>query len=668
MLLAVLGSALASTGTPGTEFVIVLDNSCSMVEPHSTKNDLSKPAADPDRRAVLGAQIVEGLTAGTDDHLSVLGFPIRKRTGVLELEGAEAVRDIAPASGTWFDGPLRRARSILDASERRDKMLLVLSDGVPSDYSDPAEGRRKLGLDEPGSDFDTLVLGLFRDVQPEAERFMEALARHPSDYQRVDDGAEVVSHFTRGYASALGSRALTGSLEANASTSFEVGRYVTEVLAVTTTTERTGPYEATLRQGQRPLKSRRKGDNGCSHRPRKNPSYCDGPRMHFEVWRADHDPAQPSQWTLGIGEAGGTVAYGVILRYDLVAAVDSMPPAKIDTPSPIRARLTWNGETFDDASFFASDDFTAVANANGERVNLAHVGDGVFEGLYTPHSSRTIPLSVTFTNTWMSKTATGQMTVVKPPALTLKGPDALDFGAWRGGRWSTSSCKTLTMTSNHSFPSDNLSFRFDGLPDGASLQLDPVEGGWNACVRAKGCCSDLISDGTAALVMTATDAEGSAATVRVPLKFAVDRTGFLRCWWPWILAALLLLFLLWFLLGWIRPHDFDEDLTVKVAGSERQLSRSAALVLREQPKGRRGFYRNARVSLTSGGDFVAKPRSAAVWFEATGSGDTVIHLQGPLEVKDRRTKQWTWLEPEAANDGIRTNIVYRLGDIYIRFQ
>lgn len=641
----------------------MLDNSCSMVQEHTADNGLRRPAADPDRRAVLGAQIVEGLTAGTDDDLSVLAFPVRAKTGVLELDGADAIRDTAPATGTWFRGPLTRARELLDGSDRRDRMLMVLSDGAPSDLEDPAEGRALLGLDDPSSGFDTLVLGLFPEADPEAERFLTAMARSPGDYQRVVDGSEVVTHFTEGFARALGSRAITGTLQPGGTTRFEVGRYVTEVMAVTSTTERSGAYTATLARGGKPVPSRRTGDNGCSRRP----GYCDGPRMHFEVWRAGNDPGRSSDWSLSVASAGGTIAYGMILRYDLVAELEPLPVAKVDTPTPIRARLTWNGETFDDDAFFTRDDFSASVLVGGERVPLAPAGGGVFEGSFTPRSSRSLPLLVQFTNTWMSKSARGRLEVVKPPELTLEAP-GIDFGQWRGGRWATSACRPLTFSSNHRYDPAATSFAFEGLPDGASVQIDRDGDAWTACLRAKGCCSDLVSAGEAALVATAVDAEGSQATARVPLTFHVDRTGFLRCWWPWLLALLLLLILVWFILGWVRPHDFDEDLTIRIAGSERQLSRSAALVLREQPRGRRGFYRNARVSLTHTGDFVARPRNAAVWIEAVGAGETRIHLNGLLEVKDRRTRKWVPVDEETAADGIRTNIVYRLGDIHFRFQ
>lgn len=668
-MIALLGFLTAFASQPGTEFVIVLDNSCSMVEPHTDNDGARRPAADPARRAVLGAQIVDGLTSGTQDDLSVLAFPPRAKTGVLEVEGAEAIREIAPSGGTWFRGPLERARDILSTSDHRDQMLLVLSDGEPSDFDDPAVGRRLLGLDDPGSDFDTLVLGLFPDRAPRAERFLTAMARHTDDYRRIQDGASVATSFTEGYAQALGSRALTGSLAPGEDLDIEVGRYVTEVMAVTTSIERGRPFTARLSRQGAVVPPKASGDNGCSNPPRKNPTYCSAPRLHYTVWRAPHDPQRTDSWTLAVNGADSAIAYGLILRYDLAADVLPIPRAAVDEPSTLRARLTWKGQTFDDEGFFEKDGFEATARVGGTRVPLQHVGDGVFEGTYTPRSSKGQRVRVTFSNTWMSKSAQGHLNVATPDPLTLSGPAGLDFGAWRGGRWATTVCRPLTLQANHTLDPSTVSFAFEGLPESSSLQITPQEGGgYEVCARAEGCCGDLLTTSQSALVVTASDLDGSEASARVPVRYDVERTGFLRCWWPWLLALALFLLLLWFILGWVRPHDFDEDLTLRIAGSERQLSRSAALVLREQPKGRRGFYRNARIALTAGGDFVAQPRKAIVWFEATGAGDTVIHPQGPVEVKDRRTKKWVPLDEQAAADGIRTNIVYRIGDLYLRFQ
>jgi len=649
---------------PGTEFVIVLDNSCSMVEPHTVMG-WTQPPADPDRRSVLGALLVDGLTRDTEDELTVLAFPLRKKSGFLKVEGTAELRDLGAASGTYYRGSLRRARKILERSQRRDKMLLFLSDGAPNDYEDPAVGRELLGL--PDGEFDTLILGLFADEGPDAESFLTPLARHPEDYVRVSDGAALVRNFTAGYARALGSKAVSGTLSPGAEHVVEVGRYVTEVLAVTTTVGRTGAYEAQLISPSGRIRPKAQGDNGCSIRPRRNPRYCDPPRLHYAVWRAPHDPTQTDRWKIRVDTGEGEVAWGLILRYDLTAEVILPSAAKVGKPTPLRGRLMWNGKVFDDAEFFGRDGFKATAMVAGESVPLAHMGDGVFEGMWTPSSSTPTAIEIRFQNDWMEKRARQTLSITAAPPLVVEPHPKLDFGRWRGERRTTVVCLPFELSTNRPVDLKQAQFEFLDVSDQMSITVAPAAQGFEACARARGCCGDLVAAQTAALRVTVFDSEGESAVVDLELGYQVDRTGFLRCWWPWLLALLILLLVLWFLYGWIRPHDFDEDLNIKIAGSERQLSRAAGLVLREQPRGRRGFYRNARVSISHAGDFVAQPRNAAVWIEATGRGDTRIHMRGPLEIKDRRTRKWVAISAEEAADGVRTNLVYRLGDIYFRF-
>ena len=47
-----------------------------------------------------------------------------------------------------------------------------------------------------------------------------------------------------------------------------------------------------------------------------------------------------------------------------------------------------NGEPFDDPEFFARDGFEAEATVGDDSLALTHVGGGVFEGSWTPSSSK----------------------------------------------------------------------------------------------------------------------------------------------------------------------------------------------------------------------------------------------------------------------------------------
>lgn len=664
-LLTAFVLCVARADAPGTEFVLVLDNSCSMVEPHTrTGGDAIHPAADPERRAVLGALLVAGL-AGDKDKVTVLGFPRTEGGELFDSSDPTAIRDIPISTGTFFREPLQRASRILRKSNKQDRMLLFLSDGDPNDLEEPEEGRELLGLERASVPFDTLILGLFPGDAPRGERFLKQLALAPDDYVRVRDGSDLVTEFTEAYARLLGSKAITGRLGANP-TEFEVPRYVTEVLAVTTNVQRDGPFEAFLREGSTTHAPAAQGDNGCSGGTRRNPDLCAAPRLHYTTWHVDHDPETTA--TFSIGRTGNKdVAFGVILRYDLNARAEVPRQAETNKPVRVRGRLMWRRKPFVDEEFFARDGFKAEATVAGVTIPLEHVGEGWFEGDWTPVRVGRNDVVVRFSNSWMEKRDRVRVRVApdKPLALSSDVP-AIDFGHWAGERGATERCVQLLVEANRALGSDTLAYEFEGLPEDLTVLVTEQEQGIRVCARARGCCGDIDAAGSALRVDASAD--GEQASVRIPIRAQVDRVGFLACWWPWLLGLLLLLLLLFFLYGWIRPHDFDEDLTVKVAGSERQLSRSANLVLREQPGGRRGFYRNARIALTGAGDFVRNPRNAAVWIEAIGDGETAIHPRSTVEIQDRRTKQWVALSEEDAADGIKAHTTYRVGDILFRFQ
>lgn len=663
--LLALASMLAWAGPAGTEFVIVLDNSCSMVEETTDGAQQIQPAADPERRSVLGALLVAGLATDSDDRLTVLGFPTREGGKRFESSDPAAIRDIPVSTGTFFRVPLQRANKLLRSSDRDDRLLLFLSDGDPSDLTVPADGAALLGLDDATVPFDTMIVGLFAGDNPRGESFLRPLALTADDYVRVRDTGDLVEAFTHGYARVLGSKSISGRVREGQATRFDVGRYVTEVLVVTSSLVPAEPYEPTLRHGDTVVPIQARGDNGCSSGTRRNPDLCQPPRLHYATWRAPHDPRQTSSWELQV--TGSDVAFGVILRYDLDAEAEVAPTAETNKPIPVRGRLTWNGEPFVDEEFFTSEDFQATAVVDGVTLPLKHVGQGVFEGTWTPRKVGRNDVVVQFSNTWMKKQDRVRVRVAPDRPLDLRSEvDALDFGHWAGERSSTERCVDLTVESSRNVGPDDVTYRFEGVPSGLALLVEPDGTRLHACARAKGCCGDL--DASGAFLVVDARSDGETATVRIPVRAQVDRTGFLTCWWPWLLALLVLLFVLWFLYGWIRPHDFEENLTIKVAGSDRQLTRAASLVLREQPGGRRGFYRNARVALNAGGDFVRNPKQSAVWIEAVASGETRIHARAPVEVQDARTRRWVALTPEQAEDGIRPQTLYRVGDILFRFQ
>lgn len=685
-LLALLFPLLVLAAEPGTELVLVLDNSGSMITSVQTNSGVVPPA-DPLRQSVLGAMVVEGLTRDTDDALTVLSFDRSAPDKTQVVTGYAGLRNLEEGGGTFFLGPLGRARSILDSSSRADRILVFLSDGAPNDYTDPRRGPEVLGLDRADVPFDTLIIGLLPPgpMAEQARGYLRPLALRDRDWVEVQDGNDLVTHFTEAYARSLGSKALTGTLSTGQSRTVHVGRYVTEVMVITASTRPQGPYDATFTGPDGAIPVKAEGDNGCELTYSKAPDLCSPPRMHFQVWRTPHDPLTRSDYTLSVDRSRDDVVYGVILRYDLTAHLDLPPQVRVSDEVPIDAHLLWREQLFDDPEFFDTDGVEVLARIEGQEIHLQRQPDGRFTGTWVPaHPTNGKPIvaEAVFRNTWMEKSTTADVLVDGFLDLELRPePAVLDFGSWRSRRTATERCLELDLTGSTNADRIPLDIQFSGIPGEAILTftpLDMAEAGsaregrqplrWEACVRTPACAGDIQTTADTAVILRGDHPHYHPDAVNVPVRFTVDGASFLRCWWPVLVLIAGLLFLMWLLVGFVRPRDFDSGTTVKVAGSERQLRRAASLVLREQPKGRRGFYRNARVSITASGDFVAAPRRAVLWVEAARAGETVLHLRGPVERQDRRTRTWVEVTEEEALDGVRTNITYRIGETYLLFQ
>ncbi|HEX8437859.1 hypothetical protein, partial [Archangium sp.] len=227
----VLPLLLTGAAGGGNEIVLILDNSCSMgVEARDSATGRRVPPNDPERAAVLGTLIVEGLARGSADRFSVLAFGDGKDAPPRPAQSADDIRALPYSNGTFFRRPLEEAGNRLRGSALPNRLFLFFTDGIPEDLGDPSEGPRSLGLSE-SAEFETLVIGLFGsdEVRQTGEQFLRPLARNPQDLVFVQTPREVIGAFTRGYARVLGSRPETGSLSPGQSKTFEVGKYVVEV-------------------------------------------------------------------------------------------------------------------------------------------------------------------------------------------------------------------------------------------------------------------------------------------------------------------------------------------------------------------------------------------------------------------------------------------------------
>ncbi len=692
VVMTVLSAAVFGTATAraSTEVVLILDNSPSMIRkttfttryPDGRQDVAMLPAADPDRLAVLATLILNGIMSG-DDKLTILSFQ-KDAPHFLKIPNqASAIRAYNNNAPTLFAGAFQEAARILRSSRRERRLLLICSDGPPEDLTSPAQGRRRLGLDQPSSAFDVLAFNLSTEPASTRQDYLHELVAGAGRHERVGDPYQLVAGFTSAYARTLGSKPLSGRLGNGDAFDFVADRYVSEVIVVAASLSRTPAFEATLFTDGRPVPERSSGDNGCSARilgAELAPNLCKAPFHTFKVWRADKDPKKVTSWSLKLASGSPSdIAYGVILRYELSAEVVQAPDsARAGEPIPVVGRIRWHDQTFDDRSFYSSPKFQATMFIGNLEGPLAQGGDLLFRGAVEVGQPGLYRLGVVFENEWVALRSRIRTIEVKQWA-SLRIIAALpDFGRW-AGRWrTTESCRSLDLTGSHNADVVPIEVLAKGIPEGTAVTVDgtavprmrplPLAGKklqYEVCVVAERCCAEL--DGKSSqLVIRGRNPYYHASAASVPLHFAVEATTLLGCWWLVILGVLGLILLAIAVHGKLSPYSFDVGDTVRISRHENKLQRGASYRLAEQPGGRRGFYRNATVGFDNSASPVGPRRTAIVRFTAAEGGIISLSSGVSVEMRDRRTRKWEALKPEDAQCGVRKNVVYRVGEYYFR--
>lgn len=683
--LMLLWAWLATAFAQGNEVALILDNSCSMVTGGMIQGTREKlPPNDPNRAAVLGALLVEGLVRGSEDHVTVVAFGDRKGAPPLTATTGDGIRALEYGGGTWFDPAVRKAVEVLGASSHQRRLLLLFTDGTPTDLNRPQELIDLLH----GVPTDVLSIGLYASESSRkmGEPYLSAVVAGPADVTLIDamapDAVQRVVHaFTEGYARVLGSKPLTGTLQSGGSKTLQVGRYVTEVLVTTAAVNPGGPFSADLTSPKGAVPVRAQGDNGCPPQiaPADAPRICAPPRRFYQTFRASNDPYAASEWTLRLPQADGPVEYGVILRYDLNAELTLQPTAQVGEPVPVEGKLLFLGQNFTDEAFFGADGFKAELVVGDQHIPLTHAGGGHFRGVWTPEKDGAVEASLEFSNQWMHTVDRSPVTVEGFLDLVLRPtPNPIELGTWQGDRRASKGCAVVDLSSSLNADKVQVACDVAGRSEGAVLSCGPVAGSesptgqplrWEVCVTAQSCCGALPAEKDEPFRVTFRGAHPHFAktAVEIPVRYGVERTGFLRCWWPVFAAIGAILFLGWLIWGFISPHSFDPSASVRIAGNPNALRRASALVLAEQPGGRRGFYRHARFALLHDGTPVRAVRGAILVIEASRSGTTRFRHAPGLERLDRRTDKWTPLTEDELKSGFETNTTYRIGQVHLRF-
>lgn len=183
------------------------------------------------------------------------------------------------------------------------------------------------------------------------------------------------------------------------------------------------------------------------------------------------------------------------------------------------------------------------------------------------------------------------------------------------------------------------------------------------CLRV-GRCSTGDAGATRELVVTPLEPLFADQERRVSVSFTVAHRSALECWawllW-WILGGLGVAVVVY---GWIRPEGFEPGMSVRLAGSEKNLRRAPRLLLEEQRGGKRGWYRSARVRIDGGGAPTTRRREAAFTFVPHAGG---VGVRGAAVLRqDRRSRRFEPVEAVAGVAALQRGRLYEIAGLLVK--
>ena len=243
-------------------------------------------------------------------------------------------------------------------------------------------------------------------------------------------------------------------------------------------------------------------------------------------------------------------------------------------------------------------------------------------------------------------------------AITLALPEDLDLGAISGGEVGDT-CVPLDFSGSNGAvgarfsvsvvdPCADCEAELVSVADGAvyALPLDELTVGKDqilqVCLRV-GRCPTGEAGAEQTLLVQPLEARFAGQEKRVRVRYQVAGKGSFACWgWVlyWVGGALLLLFV-WY--GFRRPVGFPPGASILVASDSKKLRRAAKMLLEEQPGGRKGWYRSARVHVDPGG--AATRRSSQALFTLVPHAGGVGIVASGVLAQNKRTRKMEPVEP-----------------------
>lgn len=299
-----------------------------------------------------------------------------------------------------------------------------------------------------------------------------------------------------------------------------------------------------------------------------------------------------------------------------------------------------------------------IAKIGGDRVPFEGTpAGGTITLRTTPGTEGRVTFSVELLSRGESTAAQAQSDVAE--AIRVQLPEEVNLGAIGGGDLA-STCQPLDFSGSNGAMGAVFSVELaDPCPD-CEARLVTLANGLQEDLPLRkiiigkdqvlpiclvvGRCPTGEAGGEQTLLIKPLEARFAGQETRVRVRYSVAGKGSFACWgwllW-WALGGLGLI-VIWY--GFRRPQGFPPGASVLLAQDQKKLRRAAKVLLEDQPGGRKGWYRSARVYFTSDGAVTTRRSEAAVTFVPAGGGVGAVTRTGLLR-RDPRTRKMEPVEP-----------------------
>ena len=325
-----------------------------------------------------------------------------------------------------------------------------------------------------------------------------------------------------------------------------------------------------------------------------------------------------------------------------------------------------------------------TAALNGELVGAllpVRTADGQtdYAATFVPRFARPSELLITARSRGHQVEERVQRRIRQP--LSLKLPGVLDFGTIAAGTSRNDNCQTLDFSASIGIEEQALRLqaqvsqrcrstlyiidghgRFFGLAEPRSVTIG-LDRAVRICLEVPRCASD--SPTPAILTVQAQSPDFPSQRATVQLRWQVSARSFLSChlWWLAIVGGVI--FAVFIAYGFLKPSQFSNDDSVKIATKQPALQRAVARRLRDLPGGRAGFYRSAAAGLREDGSATHRKRQALLVLAAV-DGDIVLHSRGAVQRYNPQTRKLDDVTIGKHGYSVAKNVVYRAGALYFQ--